>query len=244
MAIVIFQHDPLEHAGRIAEVLRDEGHRLEVVRLYDGDETPVDLDNVDGVVSMGGHQNVDEADEHAWMRPEMDFIKRAVEAELPVVGVCLGAQLLAAALGGEVAKMEQAEIGFEPVVESSFFGTIDPILAGIPWRMNQLHLHGYEVTKTPPGGTPAPLQSSSHCKVQSFKSGFTAYGFQYHFEFDRRHLDAVLEDSRGWIAEQGFDVEDIRRQSEEHYSLNRHLGDRLCRNLATLVFPLDKRRSA
>lgn len=244
MSIVVFQHEELEHGGRLGEVLRDEGHRLEVIRLYDGDEVPVDLDDVDGVVSMGGTANVDETEKYPWIQPEMDFLKRAVEAEVPVVGVCLGCQLLAVAMGGEAGPMEGIEAGWDPPVESSFFGTMDPILAGIPWRTRPVHMHGYEVTSPPAGGTPMPLQSSSMSKVQAFRVGFNAYGFQYHFELVRNDLAAILEDSRDWLASAGHDAEAIKRQCDEHYSLYRHLGDRLCRNLATLVFPLDKRRSA
>lgn len=243
MAIIVFQHDPLEHAGRLGEVLRDEGHRLEIVELYDGDPVPVDLDNVDGVISMGGPMDTDEKDRHAWMRAELDFIKNAVDAKLPVVGICLGAQLLADACGGEVGKMERIEAGWAPVT-SSFFGTVDPILAGIPWKTTQLHLHGCEVTTPPPGGTPAPLQSSEACKCQVFKTGFNAYGFQHHFELDRKGLTAVIDHARDWLAKHDVDADAILKETEEHYGLWRHLGDRLCRNLATLVFPIDKRQSA
>jgi len=96
---VIFQHDELEHAGRIGDTLRDEGHRLRVIKLYDGEAVPPDLDDVDGVISMGGTMDVGEEDKYPWMRSELDFIRQAVDAKLPFVGVCLGAQFLAAARG-------------------------------------------------------------------------------------------------------------------------------------------------
>lgn len=244
MAIVVFQHDALEHAGRLGDILRDEGHRLRVIKLHEGDSVPVDLDDVDGVISMGGTMDVGEEDKHPWMKPELDFIKQAVDAKVPFVGVCLGAQFLAAACGGEVGKMEDgAEIGWAPI-ESSFFGTIDPILAGIPWHWTVLHLHGCEVKKAPPGGTPLPLQSSDRCKIQCFRVGFNAYGIQHHFELDRRSITALIEDGRDWIRDNGGDADAILKQADEVYPLWRHLGDRLCRNLATLVFPLDKRKSA
>lgn len=243
MAIVVFQHDPLEHAGRIGDTLRDEGHRLRVIRLDLGEPVPPDFDDVDGVISMGGSMDVGEQDKHAWMQPEIDFIQEAVDRRVPFVGVCLGAQFLAAACGGEVGKMQTPEVGWAPI-RSSFFGTIDPILAGIPWEMTVLHFHGCEVTKAPPGGTPMPLQSSDLCKAQCFRVGFNAYAFQHHFELDRASIRALVDDSRDWIAKCGGDPDAIVRDMDAHYPLWSHLGDRLCRNLATLVFPLNKRVSA
>ncbi|MEM6459327.1 MAG: type 1 glutamine amidotransferase [Planctomycetota bacterium] len=240
MAIVVFEHHPLETAGRLGETLNQHGHRLEVVQLYRGADVPPDLDSIDGVVSMGGPMNTDEADQHAWMQPELDYLKAAHDAELPVVGVCLGAQLIATALGGEVGHMDRPEIGFAPV-KSSFFGTVDPVLLGVPWELPMFHAHGCEVTKAPPGGTPLPLQSSAGCKVQSFRVGLNTYGFQYHFEWTRRTIDAVLDDDPTFYGSGEYDTDTIRESLDTHYDLYRHLGDRLCANLATLMFPLDKR---
>lgn len=242
MAILVFEHDPRDPAGRLGQALRDVGHSLRVIRLHDGDALPPDLDDVDGVVSLGGPQNVDEVDQHAWMAGEIDLIRQAHESQLPVAGICLGAQLIATALGGEVSKMEQPEIGWHDV-QLAFPGTMEVMYAGVPWKSTQFHAHGYEVTKLPPGAT--PLAGSAMCRNQAFKVGFKTYGFQYHFEWDRKGieawLDGVKQRAGGGGFAKGVDLEAVRRQLDEHYEMYRHMGDRLCGNLTTYLFAIDKR---
>lgn len=240
MAILIFQHHRAEPTCRLGETLQDIGHRLRTVALYEGESLPSDLDDVDGVISMGGPMNVDQADAFPWIEGEMALIKQAHEAKLPVVGICLGAQLVAKALGGEVGPMEQAEVGFGPL-RLAFPGTTDPIYAGIPWSTTTFHAHAQQVTDLPPGAT--PLAGSPACKNQAFKVGLTTYAFQYHFEWDRADLARVLSSMTGWLTEIGADVPAIKADIDKSYPMYRHLGDRLCRTLTDLVFPLDKRLS-
>ena len=240
MAILILEHNDLDAAERLGEVLRDHGHHLDIVRLHHGDPLPPDLDNIDGLISMGGPQNVDEIDQHAWMQGEIDLIKQAHDSGRPVLGVCLGAQFIAHALGGEVTKMEAPEMGMAKVTES-FFGQNDPLLAGLPWNTFQMHAHGCEVTKTPPGGTPAPLSSSAGCKVQCFRVGLTTYGIQYHFEWKKERCLGLIDAKKDWREQTGQSADELKQGVEDHYDLYRHLGDRLCKNICDLLFPLDNR---
>ncbi|MEM7681991.1 MAG: type 1 glutamine amidotransferase [Planctomycetota bacterium] len=240
MAILVLEHHPLDSSCRLGEVLRDHGHRLHTVRLHASEALPPDLDNLDGVVVMGGPMNTDEADKHPWMTPEIDLIRQAHEAGLPTVGVCLGAQLLAVALGGEVGKMDTPEVGLGPV-KMSFFGTVDPLLAGLPWTMPVAHAHGCEVTRAPAGGTPAPLQSSDACKVQAFKVGMTTYGFQYHFEWTRQRIHDFVDHFADWVVRSGKPIEQLHDEADAGYAMYRQLGDRLCQNLADRLFVLERR---
>ncbi|MFW6060108.1 MAG: type 1 glutamine amidotransferase [Phycisphaeraceae bacterium] len=241
MAILIFQHHPLEGPERLGAILRGYGHRLRVCELYEDPTLPPDLDGIDGVVSLGGPMNVDQADEHAWMAGEMQMLREAHEHKIPVVGICLGAQLVAKALGGEVSAMEQPEVGFEPV-QLAFPGTIDPVHNGIPWRTWQFHMHGQEVTTLPGDGT--PLSGSKACRTQAYKVGLTTYCFQYHFEWTRQTIDAVLEKNSAMVEQTGKSDEEIRAAIDAHYEMFRHLDDRLCHNIAALLMPIDKRFGA
>ncbi|MEM8738691.1 MAG: type 1 glutamine amidotransferase [Planctomycetota bacterium] len=240
MAIVVFEHHPLETAGRLGTVLNEYGHKLQIVELHADDTVPPDLDDVDGVISMGGPMNTDEAEQHPWMQHELDYLRAAHDADLPVLGVCLGAQLIATALGGEVERMDQPEIGFGPV-KSTFFGSTDPLHLGIPWDMTMFHAHARHVTKSPPGGTPIPLSGSAACKTQAFRVGLNTYGFQYHFEWTRRTIDMVLQDDPEFYGSGNLSLDQLSLSLDQHYDTYRHFGDRLCHNFATLMFPLDKR---
>ncbi len=238
--LIVLQHHPRESPARLGQILTEHGHRLRTVELFDGAPLPPDLDDVDGLVVMGGPMNVDETDQHAWLKPEMDLIKQAHDAELPIVGICLGSQLIAAALGGEVAPMDTPEAGFAPV-KLAFPGTMDPLHAGIPWESPQFHLHGQQVVKLPDGAT--PLSGSEACKTQAFKVGLRTYGFQYHFEWTRRDLDVVLDDNTAWLAEHGIDAGPIRESIDAHFPQYRRLGDRLAATIANILYPIDKRIS-
>jgi GMP synthase-like glutamine amidotransferase len=238
MPILVFEHTATEPPAQLGSALRDQGHRLRVLELYEGDALPPDLDDVHGLVVLGGPMNVDEQQEHPWLYSEMELIRSAHEQQLPIVGLCLGAQLVAKALGGEVQPMDKPEVGWKQV-ELTFPGTMDPLFAGIPWRTQQFHLHGQQVTTLPEDAT--SLAGSEACQHQAFKVGLTTYAFQFHFEFTREQLHEVIAANEKTIGEAGESLETIKSETNEHYQLYRHLGDRLANNIAMLLMPLDKR---
>lgn len=236
MSLVIFEHHRTEGPAVLGSILHSYGHRLRHVKLYDGEPVPVDFDDVGGIVSMGGPMNVDQADMHPWLEREMNYLKAAHAARLPIVGVCLGAQLIAEALGGQVSQMDQPEIGWYPL-KMSFPGTTDPIFSGIGTEPVQFHIHGQEVTRLPTGAT--ALAGSRRCANQAFRVGLTTYAFQYHFEWDRRDLAVIVRDP--FIAGAGLSGQEILGQMDLYYDRYRRLGDRLCHNIATNLFPGDRR---
>lgn len=240
MAILILEHDDLDSSQRLGETLSEHGHKLDVRRLHQGQPLPTDLDDVDGLISMGGPQNTDEVEQHDWMAKEIELIKQAHERGIAVLGICLGAQLIAVALGGKVERMQTPELGMAGTT-LSFFGSTDPILTGLPWNTMAMHAHGCEVTQAPPGGTPMPLVSSKGSKVQAFNVGMRTYGFQYHFEWTKQRCFDVIDHNIEWAQTMGTTVEALKQGVEAHYDLYRHLGNRLCKTIADRLFPLDKR---
>ncbi len=236
MSLVVFQHIRFENVAVLGSVLQGYGHRLRTIRLYAGEPVPVDLDDVDGVISMGGPMNVDQGGQYPWLDQEMQYLKAAHGAGVPIVGVCLGAQLIAAALGGEVAAMAEPEIGWHPI-KLTFPGMNDPMMTGMGWESAQFHLHGQEVTRLPEGGV--PLAGSERCKNQAFRVGLTTYGFQYHFEWDREDLKEMVKDPL--VKQAGLSGDEILKQGNSYYGEYRRLGDRLCHAIATYLFPIDKR---
>lgn len=236
MSLLVFQHHPEEGAYALGAALQNLGHKLDHVALYDGDPVPPDLDGIDGIVSMGGPMNVADAAEHPWIDAELAYLAAAHEADVPIVGICLGAQLLATALGGKVAAMDQPEVGWQPIT-LAFPGTVDNLFAGIPWNTTQFHLHGQHVLETPPGA--APLAGSKLCRNQAFKVGMRSYGFQFHFEWTRPQIERF---SRDWLVTRaGVVADDILAQTDQHYEGYRRVGERLCQQIAMLLFPIDKR---
>lgn len=232
MAIVVFQHWDTGRPGRLGATLREHAFKLRLLRPDRGDQIPQDYDDVDAVISLGGPQNV--GDPQPWIAQEIDFIRGAHARALPIVGVCLGHQFLAAALGGEVGPMATPELGFVDV-DLTPAGQTDTMLAGVAWRAPQYQSHGQEVKKLPPGA--ALLASSAACKVQAFRAGLRSYGFQYHFEVDPELIQKYAAADRDQLARLGLSPDHITRQAQQSGERFARLGDRLCLNIATYLIP-------
>lgn len=246
MAIIVLQHSAFDPPARLGATLRDHGFKLDIRRLdqLGAAGVPVDFDNVHGVISMGGEQNVGE--DHPWMAAELEYLRKAHALQIPVIGICLGAQMIAAALGGKVGPIgdgsrKVVEWGFTKVSLSTF-GQLDTVMAGIAWDSFQFQAHGQEVKQLPPDST--VLAGSAACKVQAYRAGLRTYGFQYHFECDRAMIDEFVKGSADSLAAAGLSAGDVAAQADKHYEMFGRLADRLSVNLATFLFPLFRKISA
>ena len=177
--LLVFQHLDVEHPGVFRDFLREAGIERVTVELDQGEPIP-DLDDYDGLWVMGGPMDVWEDDRYPWLTAEKAAIREAVvEREMPFLGVCLGHQLLADALGGEVGPALVPEVGIYDV-EKTPTGEASPFLRGLPTTMTCLQWHAAEV-KTPPREATA-LASSPDCRIQALAVGDKAFSTQYHTE--------------------------------------------------------------
>lgn len=236
MSIIVFQHTETSLPGRLGAVLRDYGHRLDVRKLSKGDPVPTSFEGIDGVVSLGGAMNVSEIDQYPWMSRELDFLREAHDRELPVIGVCLGCQLIATALGGKVDRLAGGtmEIGFHEV-QSTNAGMFDTVLSGIPWQMMQFHWHGCHVTKLPAGAT--VLAKSKLTPVQAFRAGLRTYGFQYHFEATPDLMAIWARKSPDELHHVGLSEESLLAQIDRHNETFARLSNRLAQSLSEYLVP-------
>jgi len=185
MRFLVFQHIAIEHPGIFRDFLAADGVAWDAVELDGGEEIPP-LDGYDALWVMGGPMDVWEEDRHPWLVAEKRAIRTAVERGLPYMGVCLGHQLLGAALGGRVGKAAQAEVGMLEVALSEA-GRHDPVFSGMAPIFKALQWHGAEVAVAPPGAT--VLAQSPLCGVQAMRVGRWAYGLQYHTELTQSTVD-------------------------------------------------------
>lgn len=176
MRVLAFRHVPFEGAGLIESVLAARGIALHYADLYDPGAANPDPAAFDALIFMGGPMSVN--DDLAYLRWEMEAIRSAVERRQPVLGICLGAQLTAKALGARVYRNSEKEIGWFDVTFSEAAQS-DPLFAGVPPRETLFHWHG-ETFDLPDGAV--LLASSERCRNQAFRLGETTYGLQFHIE--------------------------------------------------------------
>lgn len=164
------------------------GVPVRLIDSLDGDEPLPAVSDVCGAIFMGGPMSVNDTDRHPRLADEIEWLREAVEAELPVLGVCLGSQLLARALGADVTPGPAKEIGFAAV---EVLEADDPVIGPLAPATSVLHWHG-EVFDLPPGAT--ALARSELTEVQAFRAGPCAWGLLFHAEAD----GALVE---RWLAE-------------------------------------------
>jgi GMP synthase-like glutamine amidotransferase len=181
MRLLVFQHLACEHPAIFRNFLREDGIAWDAAELDEGDAIP-SLEPYDMLWVMGGPMDVWDVDEHPWLIPEKRAIRRWVrDLKRPFLGVCLGHQLFADALGGTCGPQRPPEVGILDV-ELTDAGKSDPIFAGLAHKMKALQWHGVKVAQAPEDAV--VLARSDVCAIQAMRIGRHAYSMQYHVEIE------------------------------------------------------------
>ena len=185
MRIHSFHHSPSEGLGEIAAWARRKGHTLTATH-FDRSELPGPLDEIDWLIVMGGPMNIYEHRNYPWLVEEKEAIARAIAQNKRLLGICLGAQLIADALGGKVWQNPEVEIGWFPV---RFDAGAAPAFARFPAELTPLHWHG-DTFSLPPGAV--RVASSAGCANQAFVKGPRIVGLQFHLEVGASDVAAFV----------------------------------------------------
>lgn len=239
--LLVCQHVPYEILGTLDPLLREAGFRIRYVNFGRHPDAQPSLDGYRGLIILGGPMNVDEEERYPHLVTEMRLVQQALERGIPVLGICLGAQLVARALGAAVSPNHEKEIGWYDVAPTDSART-DPLLAHLEGceRIFQWHGDTFEI----PSGA-VHLASSSACANQAFRYGNNVYGFQFHLEVDEPLIARWLQvpAMRAEIeALQGrVDPEQIRSETPQRMARLKQLSDRIFGEFVQ-VFGLPQKR--
>lgn len=188
MRIHTIEHVDFEGPVAIAEVASKHGHTLTRTRIFAGEQLP-GMEDFDFLAVMGGPMSVHDTAAFPWLMEEKRFINTALDAGKRILGVCLGAQLLAGALGAEVVKQSEREIGWYSVELTPEAGN-SPAVAGFPARFPAFHWHG-DTFSMPDGAV--HLATSEACCNQAFSLGASLVGLQFHLETTQQSMELLIE---------------------------------------------------
>lgn len=223
-----FQHVPFEGLGNIETWLEAAGWEITGTRFYAAAELP-DLKAIDLLVVMGGPMSVNDEEEFPWLVAEKRFIRAAIESGKPVLGICLGAQLIASALGARVYRNSVKEIGWFPVegVVAS-----DASLLKFPAATTVFHWHG-ETFDLPSGAT--LLARSAGCENQAFQVGRSVIALQFHLESTPESVREIVANCREELVPARYiqGEEEILSAGAERYTMIHQLLDVIMRHCVT-----------
>jgi GMP synthase-like glutamine amidotransferase len=217
MKINVLQHAPHEGPAEIEAWALQRSHQVVITHLYAGQPLPAPA-SFDLLVVMGGEMNIYQYRDWPWLKAERKLIEAALAANKPVVGICLGAQLIADALGARVTQNPEIELGWYPV---SFTPEARALFPALPESATALHWHG-DTFALPEGAT--RLAVSAACGEQGFVVPNKCLGLQFHFEVDPKSVLSFVHGQGDWPKGPCVQSpEEVAANAETHHAANRQI---------------------
>ena len=222
MRVLSLVHQPDAASGVFADAATEAGHELEEWLVPRLKAPPAPLEDYGAMLVFGGAMHVDQEDRHRWLSDELELLRRLLAEGVPLLGVCLGGQLLAKALDAPVRRMPSPEVGWFDVALTPEAAD-DPVFGGLPERFASFQWHSYEF-ELPEGAV--PLARNDRC-LQAFRAGESAWGIQFHAEVTG---DSVEEWTRTSKPEDdgALDLPRLAAESRERIPEWNGFGKKLC----------------
>ncbi len=217
---LVLQHIGCEDLGTIEQAMIHRGISYRYVRLFDGDPLPEDIKNYSGLIILGGPMNVYEEDVYPYLKDEDILIKEAVKRRIPVLGICLGGQLIAKATGAKVNKGAKKEIGWYDLLLTPG-GKADKVFKNSPERLTVFQWHG-DTFDIPSDAT--HLAGSVLFPNQAFRIGDNIYGLQFHLEVTQKMISRWINEYKDELSSLDYiDPEKIIKDTDKYIkTLSQH----------------------
>ncbi len=208
----VLQHTPPETLGTIVDALDERGIAHEYARPFLGERVSADMEDAAGLIVMGGPMGVRDVEQSPFLRDEMRLIESALRHGKPVLGICLGSQMLASALGASVTRGKKKEIGWFPV-RLDEHAQQDPLWTGLEGTFVPFHWHG-DVFSLPKKAV--PLASSETTEHQAFRYGDSVYGFLFHMEVTENMIREMIRNFSEELQQENLDGGWLMQKWEAH----------------------------
>jgi GMP synthase (glutamine-hydrolysing) len=221
--VLVFQHDPFEDLGFFSEVLEKQRTGYRVLRLFHGEMPAEDWERIGALIILGGPMSVNDEEEYPFLRWEKRIIRAAIDEAVPVVGICLGAQLIAATLGTMVYHGRVKEIGWSPISITPH-GQVDSLLGYLPENATvfQWHGDGFELPSRA-----IRLASSVNYENQAFRVGKNIYALQFHLEVTPPMIARWIDERSKDLAQAPYILPDkILADTQNYAPILKYYGER------------------
>ena len=223
--ILFIKHVPAEGPETLGDFFEKKGFKNKIIELYNKEHLPKSFNDIEAVIILGGPMNVYEEEAYPFLKEEDKFIKEILKNEIPYLGICLGAQLLAKAQGAQVVKSPRQEIGFSKIKltregqDDPLFKNLAPEIDVYQWHEDMFHI--------PVKGK--LLAGSNECPFQVLKVGSSAYGLQFHVEITDQSI-------RLW-SDASFDLKDPKLLAKKNEMLKDYrLKKKIFHQTADIIF--------
>jgi len=221
--LLVFQHDPFVELGFFAEVLDKQGASYRTIRLFHGEMPAEEWEHVRALIILGGEMGVNDEESFPFLRWEKRIIRAAIEDNVPTLGICFGAQLVASTLGAAVYHGQVKEIGWSPVSITAH-GQVDSLLGYLPENATVFQWHG-DGFDLPPGAV--RLATSPYYENQAFRLGKSVYGLQFHLEVTPRMIARWIDERSKELAQAPYVLPDkILSDTQSYAPTLKYYGER------------------
>lgn len=229
--VLVLQHVPPENLGTIADAFDRRQIAAHYIRPFQGEPVPKSLEWMNGLVVMGGPMGIADRERMPFLKDEIHLVESALHEKKPILGICLGSQLLAHALGSKVTRADRKEIGWS-LVRLSEEGRGDPLFADVEHSFFALHWHG-DVFELPGGAV--SLASSEQTACQAFRYSRNAYGLLFHLETTENTLREMIRTFSDELKEENLDGGRLLQKGKEHFPPLERVSEKVFGHWAGMV---------